>query len=83
MHNETRAPLTYDASANRDPDGDTDGLMALPGVVGTAHGECAALPCIKVLVVQKAPELIRRIPSAIEGYAVEVIETGEIKTFER
>jgi hypothetical protein len=27
----------------------TDSLMAVPGVVGTAIGECAGKPCIKVL----------------------------------
>ncbi len=35
----------------------TDSLMTLPGVVGTAIGECAGKPCIKVYVEKKTPEL--------------------------
>ena len=42
-------------------------LMARPGVVGVAQGECAGRPCIKVLVAKKIPELLGKIPSAIEG----------------
>ena len=57
----------------------TDGLMSLPGVVGTAQGECSRKPCIKVMVISKTEELLRQIPSSIEGYVVEVMETGEIK----
>ncbi len=57
----------------------TDSLMSLPGVVGTAQGECAGNPCIKVFVIQKTDELVEQIPSAIEGYAVEIQETGEIR----
>jgi hypothetical protein len=57
----------------------TDALMSLPGVVGTAHGECAGEPCIKVYVVQETPQLHERIPAAIEGYRVVVEEIGEIR----
>ena len=57
----------------------TDSLMVLPGVVGTAQGECAGEPCIKVFVVAKSLDLVQKIPAEIEGYAVEVVETGEIK----
>ncbi|MFQ5983227.1 MAG: hypothetical protein ACE5KS_07625 [Woeseiaceae bacterium] len=60
----------------------TDSLMALSGVVGTAQGECAGKPCIKVFVVKKTPELLKQIPSAIEGYMVEVQETGEIRALD-
>lgn len=60
----------------------TDSLMALPGVVGTAQGECAGEPCIRVLVVKKTSDLLEKIPSEIEGYAVEVDETGEIKALD-
>lgn len=59
--------------------GHTDALMSLPGVVGTAQGECAGTPCIKVYVVQETPQLLDRIPAAIEGYRVVVEETGEIR----
>ncbi len=60
----------------------TDSLMALPGVVGTAQGECAGKPCIKVFVTKKTPELLKQIPSVIEGYPVAVQETGEIRALD-
>ena len=41
-------------------------LMAVPGVVGTAIGICNGMPCIKVYVVKKTPELDRKIPDILE-----------------
>lgn len=60
----------------------TPQLMSLPGVVGTAEGERAGAPCIRVLVAEKTPELERRIGSAIEGYPVEIVETGPLRAFD-
>jgi len=60
----------------------TDGLMAIPGVVGTAQGLCAGEACIRVFVLEKTDELFKRIPSDIEGYIVDVQETGPIKALE-
>ena len=60
----------------------TDSLMSLPGVVGTALGECSGQPCIKVFVVKKTVELVKQIPSEIEGYEVAVQETGEIRALD-
>lgn len=60
----------------------TPHLMSLPGVVGTALGECAGTPCIKVFVVERTPELLEQIPPALEGYPVVVDETGEIRALE-
>ncbi len=57
----------------------TDRLLSFPGVVGTAIGECEGKPCIKVLVVQATPELVKRIPSALEGFPVVIEESGEIR----
>lgn len=57
----------------------TDSLMRLPGVVGTAIGLCDGTPCIKVLVVRATPELRRAIPDSLEGYRVELDETGVIR----
>lgn len=57
----------------------TDELMAIPGVVGTAIGRCDGAPCIKVYVVERAPELERRIPRQLDGYAVEIEVTGEFR----
>jgi len=60
----------------------TDSLMALPGVVGTALGQCAGSPCIRVFVAKKTPDLLKQIPSSIEGYMVSVQETGEIRALD-
>ena len=60
----------------------TDSLMAVPGVVGTGIGECAGKPCIKVFVEKKTPDLLKQIPSAIDGYTVAVQETGEIRALD-
>ncbi len=60
----------------------TDGLMSLPGVVGTGQGLCNGQPCIKVFIITKTPELLRQIPAEIDGYAVAVEETGEIRALE-
>ncbi len=57
----------------------TDRLLSLPGVVGTAIGECEGKPCIKVLVVKATPELVKSIPSALEGFPVIIEESGEIR----
>ena len=57
-------------------------LMSLPGVVGVGEGRCAGAPCVKVLVLEKTPELVERIGVVIEGYKVEVVETGEIRALD-
>jgi len=63
-------------------DEQADSLMGLSGVVGVGQGECAGTPCIRVLVVKKTADLLRQIPSAIEGFAVDITETGEIKALD-
>lgn len=60
----------------------TDRLMSVPGVVGTAIGECQGKPCIKVLVVRKTPQVLGRIPPTLEGFPVAVEETGEIRALD-
>ncbi len=57
----------------------TDSVMSLPGVVGTAIGECEGAPCIKVYVVKQSQELADKIPSTFEGFTVVVEVTGEIR----
>ena len=58
----------------------TPELMAVPGVVGVYQGETDAhAPCIRVMVIQKTPEIERRIPKRLEGYRVEIEVTGEIR----
>ncbi len=61
----------------------TGSLMSLNGVVGTAQGLCAGKPCVKVYVIKKTPDLLKKIPSTLEGYTVEVQETDEIKALDR
>ena len=53
--------------------------MALLGVVGTGQGMEGTEPCIRVYVSSMSPELLTRIPSSLEGYAVTVVETGEFQ----
>jgi hypothetical protein len=57
----------------------TPGLLALPGVVGTAQGEAEGRPVILVFVVEETDALRASIPDRIEGYAVRIQETGEIR----
>ena len=56
-----------------------DSLMATPGVVGIAIGRSHDAPCIRVMVTHKTAELDQRLPKELEGYAVEVRETGPIR----
>lgn len=55
--------------------------MSTPGVVGVYEGvlDDGKTPCIKVMIAKKTPELERKIPKAIEGYAVVLDETGVIR----
>jgi len=57
-----------------------DALMMIPGVVGVCIGalEDSTL-CIKVLVLEKTPEVERRIPPALEGCPVVIEVTGAIR----
>ncbi len=57
----------------------TDELMSIPGVVGTAEGLCDDQPCIKVFVIKNTPELEQKIPPVLEGFTVNVEETGEFR----
>jgi hypothetical protein len=61
----------------------TEKLMAIPGVVGTGEGLCNNKPCIKVFVIKKTSELQKKIPRALDGYPVELEETGEIRALPR
>jgi hypothetical protein len=57
----------------------SDSLMTIPGVVGLYQGlDDSGRTCLKVMVVEKKPELVQRIPEWIEGYPVVIEETGEI-----
>lgn len=57
----------------------TPELMRVPGVVGTYQGSLAdGRPCIKLMVVRVTPELREKLPRTLEGWPVELDETGEI-----
>jgi hypothetical protein len=58
----------------------TPGLMALPGVVGTAESRTRdGKPCILVMVARLTPELRSRLPHELEGWPVRIDVTGEIR----
>ena len=59
----------------------TPHLMTITGVVGTAIGECNHTPCIKVLVEKKTPIIMQQIPSMLETWQVEIVESGATKPF--
>lgn len=56
-----------------------DSLMAVAGVVGIGQGLCEGEPCIRVYAAEMTPEIERRVPDTLEGYAVDVEVTGPIK----
>lgn len=55
-------------------------LMAIPGVTGVALGKLEDdTPCILVLVEEETDDLKKRIPAALEGHPVRILESGLIK----
>jgi hypothetical protein len=56
-------------------------MMSLPGVVGTAATLRDNETCILVMVAKWSVELAELLPDTIDGYAVQVQETGEISAF--
>lgn len=58
-------------------------LMAIPRVVGVGQGLCDGKDCIKVFVEAKSQELERRISTEIDGYTVDLVESGEIKPLKK
>jgi hypothetical protein len=56
-------------------------LLATPGVVGVYVGVLAdeKTSCLKVMVVKKTKGLEEAIPKSMEGYPVELEETGVIR----
>jgi hypothetical protein len=53
-------------------------LMSVPGVVGVGIGECDGQPCLKVLVKQRTSDLEKQLPKQLEGFKVDIEETGAI-----
>jgi hypothetical protein len=57
----------------------TDRLMAIPGVLGVGQGEIAGRPAVQILVERRTPALLAQLPDSLDGYAVQVVETGTIR----
>ncbi len=55
-------------------------LIALEGVVGVAVGALdSGEPCVRIYVVKLTDELRARLPVTLEGWPVDVEESGEIR----
>jgi hypothetical protein len=58
----------------------SDSLMAIPGVVGVWEGRTASdKTCIRVAVDKKTADLAKKIPTVLQGFPVEIEETGPIR----
>lgn len=55
-------------------------LLDIPGVVGVAHGEQEGQSVVQILVEHRTAELVAKLPRALEGYRVVVVESGEIRS---
>jgi hypothetical protein len=59
-------------------------LMKIEGVAGVYEGETAQRrPCVRIMLVKRTPELESKLPRTLDGYPVEIEETGEIKPMGR
>ena len=56
----------------------TDELMAVTGVIGVGEGKYRGRSCIMVFVMSRTPDLLRQIPDTIEGYPLQIEESGEL-----
>jgi hypothetical protein len=57
----------------------TDSLMAIPGVVGVGQGEQNGAPTVYIMVTTLTDSLRAALPDSIDGYAVVIKQTGEIR----
>jgi hypothetical protein len=57
----------------------TDGWMEIPGVVGTAEGQKGGKPCIHIMVEKITPKIRKHFAKSVEGYPIELIETGKFE----
>ncbi|MGH7545602.1 MAG: hypothetical protein ACREKI_05405 [Gemmatimonadota bacterium] len=47
--------------------------------MGTGIGEREGKPCIRIMVVRKTPELLKKLPAEVDGFPVDVHETGTFR----
>ena len=60
----------------------TEEWMALEGVTGTAIGLCDDEPCIVVFLLRDSEELVRQIPTSVEGYPVDIRVSGTFRALD-
>lgn len=80
--NEVNNQVVTEAQIDEALDRHGDELLAVPGVQGAGRGECDGRPCIRVLVLERTPELRESVTAILEGYPVEIVETGEIQALD-
>ncbi len=56
-------------------------LMQLPGVVGVGIGKHKDQPVIVVMVDKLSRKLEKHVPDQLEGFDVNIRQTGEIRAF--
>jgi len=56
----------------------TPSLLGIPGVLGTGEGRAGDEPVIVIFVARRTSELQKRLPSVLDGYPVEIRETGQV-----
>jgi hypothetical protein len=61
----------------------TDAWMVIPGVVGTAIGQCGGKPCILVFTASNSEQVRRTIPPVVEGYPVVIQQSGQIRALDK
>jgi hypothetical protein len=62
----------------------SDSLMAIKGVVAVWEGRTASdRPCIRVAVDKKTADLAKKIPSVLQGFPVEIEESGPVMPLHR
>jgi hypothetical protein len=62
----------------------SDSLMTIKGVVGVFEGRTVSdRPCIRVAVDKKTVDLMKKIPAVLQGFPVEIEETGPIEPLQR
>ena len=57
----------------------TDSLLGVPGVVGVGEGAVGGGPSVQIMVTRLTDSLRARLPDRLEGYPVQIVETGVIQ----
>ncbi len=57
-------------------------LMTVPGVVGVAEGRTHGKQCISIFVIDSKAESLKLLPNNIEGYSVNIEESGEFRALD-